>query len=223
MGSREPPTNSWQGYATPTSPGAVARAPGSPNPGQSVWDGRYWRSPDGTHIWDGRSWVPADPRAVVQSPTAPPQQERARDKRHPVKWLWTALAVPVIISLVTFAFTHPGGLFNPQAPPPAPAMGGSVDSVTLSQSYPCCKFVVKMTLDGYDGQKCPIQANVVNEFGQNGGFQEVGTFTPASNADEDSLEVPITIDAPGTYTIYFRLMAPNGDELDRNQTTITVR
>jgi hypothetical protein len=98
-------------------------------------------------------------------------------------------------------------------------MGGSIGAVSMSQTSPCCKFWVKATIAGYNGQDCALQYVVVDRYGRSTKVLDAPSFRPQSNLDEGSQEVYVPIGVPGTYYVQFRLLAPNGNEMDRKQST----
>ncbi|MEU4355862.1 hypothetical protein [Streptomyces virginiae] len=97
-----------------------------------------------------------------------------------------------------------------------PPAGGSIESVSLSDGNPCCTYNVKASIKGYDGEDCMTRAVIIDAITNEQGTQfDVARYRPDSDDDEGAIDSYIGINTPGSYIVRFILYAPNGTELDR--------
>jgi hypothetical protein len=108
---------------------------------------------------------------------------------------------------------------SPPAPAPPPAagaasMGGEITDVQSTVDDPCCTFSVKVALTGFDGQDCALTSTLVAADGSQTDGDEL-TLTPEADSDSARVDVAVSAQAAGTYSVRFVLRDPDGTELER--------
>jgi hypothetical protein len=76
---------------------------------------------------------------------------------------------------------------------------------------------VRVELSGFNGKDCALTPTVVAPDGaETTGDPTI--FTVEADTDRGSIDVPVSVAEPGTYSVRFVLTSPAGGELDRSKT-----
>jgi hypothetical protein len=131
--------------------------------------------------------------------------------------LITAIVGPIIVGLIIWLLTASNSPLHHTGPA---ATGGSIEAVTLDNGTPCCTFDVKVSIQGYDGQTCTSKAIIINtDTGAQGSPIEEAWYQPQAGQDEGVATDDVPVTEPGNYKVRFILYAPNGTEMDQQDSS----
>ena len=95
------------------------------------------------------------------------------------------------------------------------AVGGTLESVGVQSTNPCCSFAIRAKIVGYKGQECPFDVEVIDlDLNEHGNITEIGSLIPDADKDESTQTLPVRPPPGDRYVVRFFLYDPNRHEMD---------
>jgi hypothetical protein len=122
---------------------------------------------------------------------------------------WIAGIIAAIIGGVAVALVVPRVIGKPE-------VGGTLESVGVQSTNPCCAFAVRAKVVGYKGKECPLRVEVFDlDIKRHGRESTVVYWIPDADTDESTQTIKVRLVPTGhRYLIRFVMYDPNNHEMD---------